>query len=364
MRLYPRQPDRPTIEDVTTAMTQYKWAVIGAGPAGIAAVGRLLDHGVAGEHIAWLDPYFAAGDLGRKWRRVPSNTPVKTFLEYLYASPAFQFTEAPLFALAEADPSQTCALGLVAEPLVWISDRLRERVSAVRTTVTDLRLRQRHWIATTGVGEIECDNVILAVGATPKTLDHHGLTTIALDVALDPDKLAQLPLDGATVAVFGSSHSSMVALPNLLDRPVAKVVNVYRSPLRYAVEFDGWTLFDDIGLKGHAAAWAKEHVDGIHPARLQRISLYDKDFEAALGMCDHVVYTVGFERRTLPHTPQFGSLDYNPTNGIIAPGMFGLGIAFPERRADPLGFVQHRVGLRKFMQYLDAVLPIWLAYGT
>ena len=26
-------------------MTQYTWTVIGAGPAGIAAVGRLLDHG-------------------------------------------------------------------------------------------------------------------------------------------------------------------------------------------------------------------------------------------------------------------------------------------------------------------------------
>ena len=33
----------------------YAWTVIGAGPAGIAAVGRLLDHGIAPEEIAWVD---------------------------------------------------------------------------------------------------------------------------------------------------------------------------------------------------------------------------------------------------------------------------------------------------------------------
>ena len=34
----------------------YAWAVIGAGPAGIAAVGKLLDHGVADKDIVWIDP--------------------------------------------------------------------------------------------------------------------------------------------------------------------------------------------------------------------------------------------------------------------------------------------------------------------
>ena len=48
-------------------MTQYSWTVIGAGPAGIAAVGRLLDHGIVGEQIAWIDPEFGAGDFGTKW---------------------------------------------------------------------------------------------------------------------------------------------------------------------------------------------------------------------------------------------------------------------------------------------------------
>jgi len=59
-------------------MASYAWTVIGAGPAGIAAVGRLLDQGIAPEKIAWVDPAFAGGDLGQRWRSVSSNTHVES----------------------------------------------------------------------------------------------------------------------------------------------------------------------------------------------------------------------------------------------------------------------------------------------
>ena len=98
-------------------MTRFNWTVIGAGPAGIAAVGRLLDQGIAPEKIAWVDPDFAAGDLGAKWRAVHSNTQVWMFLSYLNASPSFRFDEAPAFELRDVDPGETCLLGLVADPL-------------------------------------------------------------------------------------------------------------------------------------------------------------------------------------------------------------------------------------------------------
>ncbi|EUA87565.1 hypothetical protein I551_5986 [Mycobacterium ulcerans str. Harvey] len=35
----------------------------------------------------------------------------------------------------------------------------------------------------------------------------------------------------------------------------------------------------------------------------------------------------------------------------------------PEYRTDPLGFGEHRVGMAKFMQRLNSVLPLWLQYG-
>jgi cation diffusion facilitator CzcD-associated flavoprotein CzcO len=344
-------------------MTSCEWAVIGAGPAGIAAVGRLLDGGIAAEEISWIDPYFAAGDLGRKWRAVSSNTQVSLFLTFFKNSPAFRFSEGPRFALEDVAPEGTCRLGLVADPLVWISEHLRSRVKCFQTTATALSMKERRWVIDTERGEIASENVILAIGATPKKLSFPHLDEIPLDVVLDPEKLAELHLEGSTVAVFGSSHSSMIALPNLLDRPVQKVINFYRSPLRYAIYLQDWIVFDDTGLKGQAAAWARENIDGVYPERLDRCWVDGPDFRERVEACDRVVYTVGFERRRLPETRQWGPLDYNATNGIIAPGLFGLGIAFPQYAVDPLGYGQYRVGLQKFMEYLDSVLPLWLRYG-
>ena len=51
--------------------TDYEWAIVGAGPAGIAAIGQLLDHGVVAERLVWIDPDFAAGDFGSKWHAGP-----------------------------------------------------------------------------------------------------------------------------------------------------------------------------------------------------------------------------------------------------------------------------------------------------
>lgn len=344
-------------------MTSYAWAVIGAGPAGVAAVGRLLDHGVAAEQIAWIDPAFAGGDIGQKWRSVSSNTHVGLFLEYFNGSKSFRFDEAPPMPLREIDPQETCALGLVAEPLVWITGHLGEQVATFTTTATALYLENRRWRIETQHDDVFSTNVILAVGAVAKKLSHPELDEIPVEVALDPEKLAREPLQGATIGVFGSSHSSMIVLPNLLRHPVKRVINFYRSPLKYAVYFDDWILFDDTGLKGQAAVWARENIDGVLPERLERCWVASPEFAERLVQCDRVVYTVGFERRRLPETPQWGPLDYNRTNGILAPGLFGVGIAFPQYAQDRYGYGQFRVGLKKFMDYLDGVLPLWLHYG-
>ncbi len=156
----------------------------------------------------------------------------------------------------------------------------------------------------------------------------------------------------------------MIVLPHLLDHPVEKVLNFYRSTLKYAVYLNDWILFDYTCLKGRAAQWARENI-GEYPDRLERYWVDSPEFQQQFESCDRVVYTVGFERRKLPETQQWGPLEYNQQNGIIEPGLFGLGIAFPEYAKDPYGFGQYRVGLKKFMDYLDSsVLPLWLRYGT
>ncbi len=345
-------------------MGPYAWTVVGAGPAGIAAVGKLLDRGIAGEEIAWIDPAFAGGDIGERWRSVSSNTQAGHFLDYLSGSEAFRFSEAPPMPLREVDPEETCALALIADPLAWVTQQLRQRVQVFQTTATALSLHGRQWTIQTEQQQLVSEKVILAVGAVPKKLSYPGLEEIPVEVALDIEKLSDQPLEGATVGVFGSSHTAMIVVPHLLRQPVEKVINFYRSPLKYAIYLDDWILFDDTGLKGRAAVWARENIDGVHPEKLERCLVSGPGFDDKLAECDRVVYAVGFARRRLPETPQWGELDYNSSNGILAPGLFGVGIAFPEYVIDPYGYGQYRVGLKKFIEYLQCVLPLWAAYGT
>ena len=142
------------------------------------------------------------------------------------------------------------------------------------------------------------------------------------------------------------------------------VHNFYRSPHSYAVELKDWILFDNTGLKGFAASWARQHLDGTPPENLKRCLASDKTFEEVLALCNKVVYAVGFEKRKTPVLEQFPNANYQETTGIIAPGLFGLGIAYPQAQFDPLGNREYRVGLWKFMDYLNTILPIWFQYAS
>jgi hypothetical protein len=83
-----------------------------------------------------------------------------------------------------------------------------------------------------------------------------------------------------------------------------------------------------------------------------------------LPQCDKVIYAIGFERRHLPVIEGVGHVDYIEECGIIAPGLFGFGIAYPEAKINFIGRKEYRVGLWKFMDYLQRVLPIWLKYSA
>ena len=65
----------------------YQWLVLGAGPAGVAVVGNLLENGIEPSEIAWVDPFFQSGDFGRLWGEVSGNTKMCDFLNYLGVVP-------------------------------------------------------------------------------------------------------------------------------------------------------------------------------------------------------------------------------------------------------------------------------------
>lgn len=341
------------------------WVVIGAGPAGIAALGKLLDQGIAPTKIGWMDPYFSAGDLGSKWGQVSSNTRVGLFIAFLKGCRAFKFQDrSAKFHLETLDPEENCLLQYIAEPLQWITNHLRQKVQIFQDKAMALRLSNNRWEIKTKNQSVYAKNVILAIGSDPKTLPYPGIEVIPLEVALDPQKLSQNITPQDTIGVFGSSHSAILVLVNLLRLNPKAVINFYRTPHRYAVFLDDWILYDDTGLKGFAAKWAKEHLDGSMPANLHRILVSDHTFNESLALCNKVIYSVGFQTRKLPMLEQYDNLDYDDKTGIIAPGLFGIGIAFPQAKLDPLGHLDFRVGLWKFMDYLNSILPIWIKYSN
>ncbi|MFC3909560.1 pyridine nucleotide-disulfide oxidoreductase [Legionella dresdenensis] len=343
----------------------FEWAVIGAGPAGIAAVGRLIDHDIPASEILWLDPHFKVGDLGALWRNVSSNTTVARFLAFLQASAAFGYQSADIdFNLNHLPLEETCILADVVEPLQWVTNRLLPKVASCQTLIHHILLKERLWQLTATEQSFLARNVILANGAAPSTLNYPGIQQIPFETAIDKEQLAACISPGKTYGVFGSSHSAIIIIRYLVELGVEKIINFYRSPCKYALDMGDWILFDNTGLKGQTALWARENIDGTYPPGLNRYPVNEHSIARHLPECDQVIYAVGFEQRRNLDIGGYENADYNSNTGIIAPGLFGFGIGYPETKADPFGTIESQVGLWKFMVYLNKVLPIWLQYHT
>lgn len=344
--------------------TFFDWAVVGAGPAGIACVGRLLDSGVARHRILWVDPYFTVGDFGRLWSNVSSNTKAKLFQQFLLASPAFRYADVMQdFPLHLVPRDNTCQLALMAAPLQWVSDKLCQQVVARKGLVHDVTRREGYWHLTVEHDVLAAHKVVFATGAEPSSLSYPGIEAIPFEVAIDKERLRTAMALSDTIGVFGASHSAIIMLRHLVELGVKRIVNFYTSPCRYAMDMGDWILFDNTGLKGEAALWAREYIDGTLPDNLERVNVREGHVSTALCECDRVVYAVGFTRRKSLFINGYGDdVPHHPTTGILAPGLFGLGIAYPEEKRDPMGNLETQVGLWKFMTYLDRIMPIWHGY--
>ncbi|EGC28515.1 hypothetical protein DICPUDRAFT_9531, partial [Dictyostelium purpureum] len=356
-----------------------KWTIVGAGAAGMAVVGKLIDNGVDLNDLCWIDPDFKAGDLGMKWRTVSSNTTVELFTRFLNKCESFGYKDCPIdFKLNHLVPKDTCQLNEIADPLQWVSDRLinEKKVPIIRGLVKQVKKCGDHkWCVTVEANNnnstitFVSDNVVLAVGAEPLYLpvpDASELITV--EQVINPEELKKVCTKDDTVAVFGSSHTAIIALYNITDHCGSKMINFYRSPLKYAVYYEDWILYDNTGLKGYSAKWAKENIENNPIQNLERIQVNNPSYKEKLSQCNKVVYAIGFERRNnidiqLDSDDQSSNthpLKYNESNGVVAPGLYGIGIAFPQFKPDRQGNYEYNVGLWKFMVYLENVLPLWL----
>jgi alpha-1,3/alpha-1,6-mannosyltransferase len=188
------------------------------------------------------------------------------------------------------------------------------------------------------------------------------------------------------VGVIGASHSAILVLRNLYNlardtHPKLRIKWFTRHPLRYAEERDGWIFRDNTGLKGAVASWAAENLeeDKLPSSDVSRYlekvattkEKEREDYERRLPGCTHVVQAIGFHANVVPVLEREGKVldvKYDHTTGGFedkegrkVKGLYGAGIAWPERVVDPEGNTEYAVGLWKFMSYLKRVVPSWKA---
>ncbi|KOS20807.1 hypothetical protein ESCO_004577 [Escovopsis weberi] len=386
--------------------------VVGAGPSGIAVVGHLLHHLPGGSGQLWADPTFSAGRVHRCYREVPSNTKVELFAQFATSTAPLrrivEHAEAPnaLTELGELPQDQGCELSRAADMCLMLSDGLERHFGQ------QCRRHQGKVVAasldkSTNLWNVSLDNgtntatprLVLCTGSSPKEQEisiTRGKTRLHLDTALQPSKLAQTiaPGEMTTVAVIGASHSAVLVLMNLYQlasttHPNLRVKWFTRhKDLRYAKYMDGWILYDNTGLKGQAAQWARQHLeeDALALSPVSRVvskiwtpaEEQETMYDAHMPGCSHVVEAIGYQRDPVPRlttvdgpgaAPEPLSLEHDGLTGRFfsrnkatnpyVPGLFGAGIAFPERVTDPAGNVEHAVGFWKFVKFCQRVVPQW-----
>lgn len=149
---------------------------------------------------------------------------------------------------------------------------------------------------------------------------------------------------------------------------------------------DGWILYDNTGLKGQAAQFAREQLEdaqlpnSVAGRFIEKVNTSDRAkeeeaYQSHLPECTHAVYAIGYERNALPELSRNGQPivsreqylkwdsefgGFLDAQGKIIPGLHGAGIAFPETVTDPRGNVEQAVGFFKFMKFLKRVTPSWI----
>ena len=365
----------------------YDAVVVGAGPGGLTCVSNLLDQGLS--KICMVDPAFNAGRINEKYREVPSNTKTGMFAKWATGTDTFSeiIDHSPkgnaFEKLKSFDQDKGCQLGDAIDVAKLLSDGLRRdsRVTTVTSRIHDLTKERDVW--SLPEHDIKADRVVLAHGSHPRAnpmVEHFPhVKPVDLDTSLSPTALRKAVPAGSKVGVIGSSHSAVLALKNLHDLGNVSIVNFYRSPLLYAIYKDTWTLYDNTGLKGIAADWAKEVLASEHlPPTLRRVNLKEDGrsekeiYDAELKDCTHLVSAIGYQMNELPRIEvdrKTVQPDFDPLTGKFhqkhgdqdyLPGIYGAGIAYPERVTDPEGNVESAVGWFKFMKFVKRVAPQWV----
>lgn len=348
------------------------------------------------------------------FRKIVSGTPSRSRWDEPSASDGITVSGKPdkLQRLRELDQTKGCELSYAADMIVMLTEGLKrtpgiitqqgkvgEAILDETTSKWTVRLDNPNQ-SETDISSVQTKRLILCTGSSPTDAplpgNVSGLPSMDLDDALSPTLMSQKlsPLGPTTISVIGASHSAILVLRNLYNlasssKPDLRIRWLTRHSLRYAEFMDGWILRDNTGLKGEVAVWAKANLepevfDQSPVSKYVDAISYEKGaekevFEQHLPGSDFVIQAIGYTRDPVPTmktssgkeiTPYYdhekGSFNYVRESdcgsiGDLAklPGVYGAGIAWPERVKDPHGNVEYAVGFFKFMKYIKRVSPDW-----
>ena len=159
----------------------YKIAIIGAGPAGVAAVGKFISSSNARPSILWIDPKFRGGRLER-FDNVPSNTKVALFCKFANDG----WPEARILKdLRSMDQAKECRLWYAAELVRELSEFDLDNVGKVVGCVEEVERSGDFWILKTmDNGKFSAKNVIFATGAHPRSPPNNRIRVSSIDPEL------------------------------------------------------------------------------------------------------------------------------------------------------------------------------------
>jgi len=326
----------------------YDWAIVGAGFAGITALAILIDSGVEASTIAWIDPEFNVGRVGKYYREVPGNVTTNHLIEYVNNCPLFkEISSASLDTLYTYPLEEFQPLHVIVDPLMDFTAYLHDMVVPIQSTVTGLTRTDDRWVLESSDGIINAEKVILAIGAQPKCLNYN-IPHIPLDDAFDKNKLAEYLSPTDSVAVFGAMHSAILVLKNLCECSLKRIVNFYVEDYFYGSP----------GLEGVAAMWAKNVLDENPPAHLIRVLSTPENREKLLSLCTKAIYAIGYESNKILVNGS-SDLTFDEYTGIIDENLYGIGIAFP-----PTGIFNGQKiaknGLYAYLVYAKKLIPRWM----
>lgn len=340
------------------------WTIVGAGPAAIAALGMLIDLGIPSEMIRWVDPEFNVGRMGKYYANVPGNGKTEAYIQFLNACECFKKYDSPaLKTLRENDTQDRCVLSMVVGALCDLTDFLTQEVVATKASVSRVDLVNDDWNVVLDTGDsFTTHNIVLATGSHPISLDYGVKEEIPLDIALDKRTLKTLIDPSDTIAVVGGSHSAILLLKYMHEIGVPRVMNFYKHPIVYDSDLGEGNPTGFNGLKGSVAQWAYYTLEKEKPTSIVRIRNTPEARDAWMSFCNKIIYAIGYERNELSFLGPLANQaqSYDPNTGVIAPRIFGIGIAFPEQRPSADEKPQNLIGIIDFMTYAQRVVPLWV----